>query len=189
MKPFFDAYTGPYRANHRYWTGLLLLVRIALTVTFFQNQSNNPTKNLYAVLLVSVCLLTYFAAIGGSYQRKMHNYLELTSLCNLCLTLGTVLYELSNSKHSSLPIIVSTSIAFVTFSGIVFCHAQKLLFLTSVGAKMKTKVAQFYSRFPNNSVLKIKADRTDHCVQQTSTKVTSTVVELKEPLLEDDEGL
>ena len=28
LKPFFDAYTGPYKANHRYWMGLLLIVRI-----------------------------------------------------------------------------------------------------------------------------------------------------------------
>ena len=28
FKPLFDAYTGPYKDNHRYWTGLLLLVRI-----------------------------------------------------------------------------------------------------------------------------------------------------------------
>ena len=30
FKPLFDAYTGPYKDKHRYWTGLFLLVRIAL---------------------------------------------------------------------------------------------------------------------------------------------------------------
>ena len=35
LKPLFDAYTGPYEDKHRYWTGLLLLVRIILFFFFF----------------------------------------------------------------------------------------------------------------------------------------------------------
>ncbi|MCG8623379.1 MAG: hypothetical protein MJE68_15475, partial [Proteobacteria bacterium] len=49
LKPFFDAYTGPYRANHRYWTGLLLIVRISLLVIFSVNQHNNLSINLLAI--------------------------------------------------------------------------------------------------------------------------------------------
>ena len=34
LKPLFDAYTGPYKDKHRYWTGLLLLLHIGLFVPF-----------------------------------------------------------------------------------------------------------------------------------------------------------
>ena len=57
LKPFFDAYTGPYRASHRYWTGLLLVARIALLITFSVNQHNNPSLSLLAIIVVSFALL------------------------------------------------------------------------------------------------------------------------------------
>ena len=34
FKPLFDAYTGPYKTSHRYWTGLLLVVRLVVLITF-----------------------------------------------------------------------------------------------------------------------------------------------------------
>ena len=45
LKPFVDAYTVPYRTNHRYWTGLLLITRIILLVIFSINQSNDTSQN------------------------------------------------------------------------------------------------------------------------------------------------
>ncbi len=30
LMPLFDAYTGPYKHKHRYWSGLLLLIRVVL---------------------------------------------------------------------------------------------------------------------------------------------------------------
>ena len=44
FKPFIDAYHGPYKDNCRFWTGLLLLVRMSFT-------------------LVSLHLNTYFGLI------------------------------------------------------------------------------------------------------------------------------
>ena len=34
LKPLFNAYTGPYRTNHQYWTGLLLIACMLLLVIF-----------------------------------------------------------------------------------------------------------------------------------------------------------
>ena len=151
LKPLFDAYTGPYRANHRYWTGLLLLVRIVLLTIFFQNQSNNPVKNLFAITVISVCLLAYFAGVKGTYQNRIHNYLELVFLCNLCLTLVAVLFELSNDERSPTPICISTVTAFLIFVGIVLYHAQRQVFLTKAGANLKNKIIQLYFLSKNNS--------------------------------------
>ena len=43
LKPLFDAYTGPCKASHCYWTGLLLLIRLALLVVFSYYQSSQPS--------------------------------------------------------------------------------------------------------------------------------------------------
>ena len=179
LKPIFDAYTGPYRANHRYWTGLLLLARIVLVSVFSLNQSINPTNNLFAIAVISVGLLTYFAGVQGTYQNRVHNCLELIFLCNLCLTSVAVLFELSNDKRSPIPLYMSTVTAFVTFVGIIIYHAQRQLLLTSIGAKLKNKILR---------VSKNNSEMVGHLGMQTSTKVTSTVVELKEPLLEENDS-
>ena len=35
LKPFFDAFTGPFKDKHRYWVGALLLARCFLLLVFF----------------------------------------------------------------------------------------------------------------------------------------------------------
>ena len=42
LKPFFDAYIGPYKDRHHYWTGMLLLVRAVLFLIFAANVTANP---------------------------------------------------------------------------------------------------------------------------------------------------
>ena len=37
IKPFMDAYHAPYKKDTRYWTGLLLLVRCVIFLTFAVN--------------------------------------------------------------------------------------------------------------------------------------------------------
>ena len=43
LKPFFDAYTGPYKPRYRFWTGLLLLARCL----FFTMFSLHPLSFVY----------------------------------------------------------------------------------------------------------------------------------------------
>ena len=52
LKPFIDAYTGPYKDRYRFWTGLILLVRLVLTVlliftTGFQLQTTASFPSPY----------------------------------------------------------------------------------------------------------------------------------------------
>ena len=48
LKPLLDAYTGPYKGKHSYWTGLLLLVRIVLFLIFSMNIYGRVDINLLA---------------------------------------------------------------------------------------------------------------------------------------------
>ena len=61
LKPLFDAYTGPYRDKHRYWTGLLLLVRIILFLIFSMNIHGSASINLLAIIVTLFSLLVYAA--------------------------------------------------------------------------------------------------------------------------------
>ena len=41
MKPFFDAYIGPFKDKHCYWVGILLLVRVVVLLIFALVQDPN----------------------------------------------------------------------------------------------------------------------------------------------------
>ena len=180
LKPFFDAYTGPCKADHCYWTGLLLIVRIILLLIFTLKQNYSPIHNLLAITVVSVGLLTYLAMIKGVYKNSLPNYLELFFLCNLGLTSAAVQFELANDsqgRQSRVPIKISTGVTIFVFAGVIFFHTLRRLLQTTFGAKMKNNIMTLIS-------LKKKVSRDIQLPPCSAPQVTSTLIELKEPLLE-----
>ena len=179
LKPFLDAYTGPYRGSHRYWTGLLLLARIALLIMFSVNQYNDPSLSLLAIVVVSFALLGWFSFTKWVYRNTLNNVLEIVNLCNLGMTATVVFFNLQNKKHSFIAIYISTSFAFVQFIFILLYHAQKQLLLTRHGSTLKIRVQK----------LKFLSPRKDHeedplvnprrRSQSRSNRVTSTIVEVQ----------
>ena len=53
LKPFMDSYHAPYKGKHRYWPGLLLVLRFALLLVFALNRQHDTSINLLATLLGS----------------------------------------------------------------------------------------------------------------------------------------
>ena len=51
LKPFMDSYYAPYKAKHRYWPGLLLVLRLALLLVFAFNVQEEHSVNLLAILV------------------------------------------------------------------------------------------------------------------------------------------
>ena len=205
LKPFFDAYTGPYKSRHCYWTGLLLMARLILLITFSVNQSNNLSINLLAIVTVSVILLGWLSSANWVYASPLNNFLEIIFLGSLCLTSAAVLFNVSNGKTSPVAIYLSTSIAFALLVFIIFYHIYQRLVLTKLGSKLTVKVMRMIP-------FKINSNDTDDTVElpdmipsasgASRSNVTSTMVDLdqpsshmydsynsqdlKEPLLEDD---
>ena len=126
LMPLFDAYTGPYKPKHRYWAGLLLVLRIILVLTFSLNYSNNPAVNLLAIAVVALGLSTYCLHIR-IYKGIFANALEAASLFNLGLLTAVSFYQLRGKRKTDLFMNLSTSIAFILFAIIVFYHAAKKL--------------------------------------------------------------
>ena len=193
LKPFFDAYTGPYKAPHRYWTGLLLVARVVLLVTFSMNQSNNVSINLLVIVTVALVLLGWLSSANWVYDSPLNNFLEIFFLGNLGLTAAAVSFNISNGKNSPAVIYLSTSVAFALLIFIVLYHIYRRLVLTKCGLKLAIQALSL----KNTN----KRDNLSGPIPSTSShnEVTSTTVdlnlphqhkynvyELKEPLLEDD---
>ena len=177
FKPLFDAYTGPYKDNHHYWTGLLLLVRILLFIVFSTNVTGDPSTNLLAIIIVTTCLFAYLALFAGVYKTWLLNVLEYSFFLNLIIVSAAALYATSTNGAVRIVTLVSVSTT-LSISGLIVAYkcftaiVKILKFDKKVGAMYfwKKKELETTGNVRQNVAL------LDH--------VTHSVVELKEPLLE-----
>ena len=126
MIPFLDAYHAPYTDKHRYWTGLMLLVRCALFLLFAFNALGDPSVNLLAICSASGIILIAYALLGNRIYKTWYlNTLELSFIANLGILSVATLYIRSSGGNQNAVTFTSTSIAFATFIGIVICHSAQ----------------------------------------------------------------
>ena len=121
LMPLFDSYTGPYKHMHRYWTGLLLLIRTLFILIFSLNISNNPAVNLLAIAVISFTLLGYLCFVRV-YKIFIHNVLEAVSIFNLGQLSVATLYQISTGANRVTVTNISTSIAFIIFVCVLSYH-------------------------------------------------------------------
>ena len=141
FKPLFDAYMGPYKDNDRYWTGMLLLVRVVLIVLFSSISNTNtvagPQLN-HLLLSLTSCALVGFTAVLKPYKNKLLNGLEIFHLTILFIFSSTNLY-VSNFHASTGPrgyiYIVLVGICFLVFLGISVGHIWYRVHKTWIGRR------------------------------------------------------
>ncbi len=185
LRSFLDAYHAPYKPKHRYWTGLLLLVRFALLLTSARNSFTNPSVN-FLVIQIFVLLVQMWAWInGGIYNKWYLNVLEAFFFLNLGLLAASthhIKFEFatmelsSNETQMSIAATSSTLItaAVVAFIGIVSFH----IYLKIPGNEQIAKY--FVAKVPTappNMELEDPA--------KSSEEVTTTYVSFREPMLDD----
>ena len=177
LMPLFDAYTGPYKHKHRYWTGLLLLTRILFILIFSLNISNNPAVNLLAIAVISSTVLAYLCYMRV-YKNLLHNILEALSIFNLGLLSVATLYQISNGKNNVLITYISSSVAFIITICITFYHCVERL--------LSLRIAKLIRSLIDTHMCK-KGTNTGH-VQPLpkQPEVTHTSVELTELLISQD---
>ena len=124
--PFLEAYHAPYTDKHRYWTGLMLLVRCTLFLLFALNALEDPSVNLLAISSVTVILLIVYAMFGNRIYKTWYlNVLELSFIVNLCILDIATFYIRSTGGNQNAVTFTSVSVAFATFVGIVIYHSAQ----------------------------------------------------------------
>ena len=181
FKPLFDAYTGPYKDKHRYWTGLLLLVRAMLFLVFSVNVFGNPAINMLAISATMFLLFIYVAVSKHVYKAKHLNMLEYSFLLNLGITSTASLYTTRTTKNQTAVIYTSVGIAFVTFCVIVLYHI-----VIRIKSHFQWITTQMNSlKLRTNRQRQNQTQETDHTAHPPSNpQVPVTFIELREPLLE-----
>ena len=95
LKPFLDAFYGPYTNMYRYWPGILLLARVTVLLLYaFYSLGDSPFK-LMTVSMIAAVLLVVWMLIGKTRNTSLHqktplNYLELFFLLNLVRLLRSI---------------------------------------------------------------------------------------------------
>ena len=124
--PFLEAYHAPYTDKHRYWTGLMLLVRCVLFLLFALNSLGDPSINLLAIGSVTAVLPIVYALLGNRVYKNWYlNTLELSFIVNLCILALATLYIRSTGGNQNAVTFTSVSVAFATFVGIVIYHSAQ----------------------------------------------------------------
>ena len=181
LKPLFDTYTGPYKDRHRYWTGLLLLVRIVLFLIFSLNTRGDANINLLAIIITVLFLLVYIVLTGGVYRRWSLNVIEYSFFLNLGIFAFATSYTKITGHGQVAVAYTSSSIAFAIFIIIVAVHIITK-FTSSQNCNWISKLRAKLSKL-TLSLRKLccKQGKSQHNDQPTMSHAS---VELRESLLD-----
>ena len=136
LKPFYDAYYGPFKDKIRYqcWTGVLLIVRGMVLIIFTITSTSNPNANILFLVVIATALLMYSAMVGLPYKKWYVSLLENLYILNLLILGGGFLFTQTNSQanidnNENLNPVVATSIslALIQFVCILLFHLYKRL--------------------------------------------------------------
>jgi predicted outer membrane repeat protein len=172
-----DAYHAPYRKNHRYWTGLLLLVRCALFLTFV---SNHILTSMYITTLTLIALLTLKACLVNVYINFYLNLLEVGFLLNLTVLSASMIYLRGNGSGGDVLCSctsASISVSAAMFVGILAYHtwlriSKAKWFASLKGSILSRSCVKQYFTVPDSE-------------ENGNQPTKPAVVELREELLEN----
>ena len=139
FKPFVDACHGPYKDNCRFWTGLLLLVRMSFTLVSLYL---GTFGTLIFITASTTVLLSLLVTFKGVYQNDYLDILECSSFLNLgLLSALTAVYQ-SRSTNEWVVTIISVSAALVTFIGVLLYHVYLRFFYNFSKCCIKNKESE-----------------------------------------------
>ena len=179
LKPFLDAYQGPYSDKFRFWTGLLLILRIVLFVVYAFNYDNDPSMSFFWTIIVLFPFAMLCLNTRNVYRHKLANHIDfLLNIVILCC----VNWLTTTTTYSTWKPIRE----YATYSSVV------LMMITFTGIVLYQLVRKIRPNAFNQQFTQIKNTtvETDH--QVSAEPPTSTTVELeecvdlKEPLLDSN---
>ena len=136
IQTFIETYNTPYTPKHRYWTGLLLIARVALYLAAAANVSNNPTIALTSIFVVVgfiFCLKGF--TTGKQYRMWSKDVLETFFHLNILIFATLKWYSLDNdNKYQEAIAYTSVAITIILLLLIILYHVYTY---TSLFSRMK----------------------------------------------------
>ena len=196
LKPFMDSYHAPYKPKHRYWPGLLLVLRFLLLLVFALNYQRDFNINLLAILLGAGVLQLWAWVSGGVYKNWCLDALEGSFVLNLIILVGATMYiNITNRNNyvqyqeNQLAVgYTSVSITLVTFIGILSYHIFQQLKHTKLWKKIpKLNMKLRFKKLNTKLNKKLNTKQTEDInLNDLTNNLTESVKfdQLREPLLD-----
>ena len=150
FKPLLDAYGGPYEDKYRFWTGVTLMVRLTLTVTFSFTSGELAFINAFIIITIVVGILTFWFFTNGVYKKIYSSALEVVYLLNIfflsIVSLATS--SLRSMKYANMAIIVSVSLSIVVCLVTIAIHLWRSFDLKKMKRRLGVKDRPEYIKVP-----------------------------------------
>ena len=190
LKPFLDSYHAPYKPKHRYWPGLLLVLRFGLLLVFAFNPQQDPSINLLTVLVGAGILHLWAWVSGGVYKNWCLDALEGSFVLNLIILVGAtyhvkLTYVKDHEKFVENVFAVgytSVSIALATFIGILAYHIFQQVRHTKMSKKVPKLNMKLRFKKLNN---KLNTKEVEENNLTNDSTESGRFNQLREPLLDD----
>ena len=192
-----EPHHAPFTSKHRYWTGLLLFIRVVLFLVGVMNFSKDPQIDLIATIVVVSCLILIKSVTAKRvYKNWLIDVMETAICFNLIILAVLTMYGLRPEAQINQSAITYTSVAItsILFLMVVIFHSLRYtrlynrpivqkLFVKLSSSKLSDKEVKNETENNNNDMPEVfegyQLERADDLT------VTHTVMELdlQEPLL------
>ena len=181
LKPFLDAYTGPYEDKYRFWPGILLLARVILFLIFALNVQGAPALNLLSVGVIS-SLLFGTVLYCEVYKSSLHNLLESFFMLNVVSLSTAMLYIQAVGGSQTAVSYTSAGTTFACFIAILIYHSFKSISTSRLWRAISGHV-RIAKQLPANS------QELAHLPQSQAIPDTSDMSSDEEPLDVSHDGV
>ena len=161
LNAFIATYHVPFNSKYRFWTGLLLLLRVFLYITSVTSSADPQTPLLAIIITVGSLLFFKNVSTEQVYKNRTVDVVETCLYFNLLVLTAFSLYHFKYDIKKQTAIgYISTIITLILLIGVVVYHVAQL----------------------------IKADKTKECTQQPAfdqpnkSEVTHSIIEVPKPL-------
>ena len=138
LRMFIEPYHAPYAFKHRYWTGLLLLVRVAIYIVSAADVSGDRGITLLAIGIIAIILLILVSC--RPYKSWPVEVLEIGCYANIAGLCLATLYVSKVRKSQEAVGYISGTITLVLLLIVLTYHVvTQLFFKTKLGKKFKKK--------------------------------------------------
>ena len=174
---FMEANLAAYSSKHRYWSGLLLLIRVALYFKIALDTTNQRGNNLLATGIICTCLL-FIKALSGIrvYKNKLIDYFN--SICYMNLLIFSIIYH-SNRNGRLVAAKVSVSVAFLQLLCVLTYHTIITLLEVPCLGKLKLSFAKLLNKHSKlGKILPFNSQETNIKMHAMMTRTTPTSTEI-----------
>ena len=129
LNAFISVHHAPYNSKYRYWTGLLLLMRVVLYITASVTVSADPQTSLLITIIIVGNLFVIKEITGARvYKKSFLNIIDTVLYFNLLAFAAFSLYDFKTdiTKQTAVAY-TSTIITFILLVGVVIYHVYLLV--------------------------------------------------------------